>query len=160
MQSTSIRYTNYQLPTRLFFFYFIYLFMRDTQRERQRHLQRETQAPRGEPDVRLHPRTPGSGPEPKADTQPLSHRGVPSTRFLNARFWEDGVKYQYFSKIYVLNIESFLLNLQGGIYYVEFYGTIQIFCLNSNLSLSNMVLKVHKPELGNISCCANTVIIV
>ena len=31
----------------------------------------------GEPDVGLDPGTPGSRPEPKADTQPLSHPGVP-----------------------------------------------------------------------------------
>ena len=45
---------------------FIYLWK--TQRERQRHRQREKQAPQGEPDVGLHPETPGSRPEPKADT--------------------------------------------------------------------------------------------
>ena len=45
-----------------------YLFMRDTQKERQRHRQREKQALYGEPDTGLDPRTPGSQPEPKADT--------------------------------------------------------------------------------------------
>ena len=49
--------------------------MRD--RERQRHRQQEKQAPRGEPDVRLDPRTLRSWPEPKADAQPQSHPGVP-----------------------------------------------------------------------------------
>ena len=39
----------------------------------QRHRQREKQAPREEPDAGLDPRTLGSGPEPKADAQPLSH---------------------------------------------------------------------------------------
>ena len=40
----------------------MYLFMRDTQRERERqkHRQREKQAPCGEPDVGLDPRTLGS----------------------------------------------------------------------------------------------------
>ena len=42
--------------------------MRDTQRERQRYRQKEKQAPSGEPDERLDPWTPRSGPEPKADT--------------------------------------------------------------------------------------------
>ena len=51
--------------------------MRDTQRERQRHRQREKQAPCRDPDVGLHPRTPGSRPEPKADAQLLRHPGVP-----------------------------------------------------------------------------------
>ena len=40
-----------------FFLDFIYLFMRDI--ERQRHRQREKQAPCKEPDVGLHPRSPG-----------------------------------------------------------------------------------------------------
>ena len=33
----------------------------------------------GEPDAGLNPRTPGSQPELKADTQPLSHPGAPPT---------------------------------------------------------------------------------
>ena len=49
------------------------------QRERQR--QREMQAPCGEPHVELNPRTPESCPEPKADTQPLSHPGAASHLF-------------------------------------------------------------------------------
>ena len=51
--------------------------MRDTTRERQRHRQREKQAPCGKPNVGLDPRTPGSRPELKADTQPLSNPGAP-----------------------------------------------------------------------------------
>ena len=54
----------------LFFSYFIYLFMRHTQRERererQRHRQREKQAPCREPDVGLNPGSPESGPRLKA----------------------------------------------------------------------------------------------
>ena len=34
-----------------------------------------------EPNVGLDPRTPGSQPEPKADTQPLSHPGIPIIGF-------------------------------------------------------------------------------
>ena len=44
---------------------FVYLFMRDTQR--QRHRQRGKQAPCREPHTGLHPRAPGSRPERKAD---------------------------------------------------------------------------------------------
>ena len=47
------------------------------ERERRRPGQREKQAPCGEPDARLDPRTPRSYPEPKADVQPLSHLGAP-----------------------------------------------------------------------------------
>ena len=53
----------------------------DIHRERQRHRQREKQAPCREPYVGLHPRTPGSCPELKADTEPLSHPEVPQMPF-------------------------------------------------------------------------------
>ena len=56
----------YTLLLLLFFKDFIYLFMRDTERERQRHRQREKQAPRREPDVRLDPGTPEPYPGPNA----------------------------------------------------------------------------------------------
>ena len=58
---------------------FIYLFTRDTQRERkkQRHRQREKQVPCREPNAGLDPVTLGSGPELKADVQLLSHPGIP-----------------------------------------------------------------------------------
>ena len=48
--------------------------MRDT--ERGRDIGRGIQAPCREPDGKLGPKTPGSPPEPKADTQPLSHPGA------------------------------------------------------------------------------------
>ena len=66
-------------PFSLFKKNFIYLFMRDAERERQsqRQSQREKQAPCRERDVGLHPRTMGSCPEPKADAQPLSHPDIP-----------------------------------------------------------------------------------
>ena len=51
--------------------------MRDTERKRQRHRQREKQALCREPDVGLDPRTLGLQPEPKADIQPWSHPGSP-----------------------------------------------------------------------------------
>ena len=51
--------------------------MRETGRERQRHSQREKQAPCGDPDSGLDPKTPESRPGPKADAQPLSHLGTP-----------------------------------------------------------------------------------
>ena len=53
------------------------LFIHETQRERGRHRQRLKQAPCGEPNAEHNPRTQGSRSEPKADTQPLSHPGVP-----------------------------------------------------------------------------------
>ena len=51
--------------------------MRDTQREAETQVEGK-QAPCGEPDAGLNPRTLGSRPEPKADAQPLSHSGVPT----------------------------------------------------------------------------------
>ena len=41
-------------------------------------MREEKQAPCREPDVGLDPGTPGSLPEPKADSQPLSHPGIPN----------------------------------------------------------------------------------
>ena len=52
---------------------FIYFFMIEKDRDRGR----EKQAPCRQPDVGLNPRTPGSCPGPKADTQLLSHPGIP-----------------------------------------------------------------------------------
>ena len=47
-------------------------------------MQREKQAPRGEPNMGLDPGTLGSQPELKADAQPLSHPGVPLAQFPEA----------------------------------------------------------------------------
>ena len=55
--------------------------MRDTEKGRDIHKQREKQAPCREPDVELNPGTLRSLPEPKADVQLLSHPGVPTVRF-------------------------------------------------------------------------------
>lgn len=41
----------------------------------------EKQAPGGEPDAGLDPRTPGSHPGPKAGAKLLSHPGIPSLFF-------------------------------------------------------------------------------
>ena len=51
------------------------------EREREEETQAEEEAGwihAREPNVGLHPGTPGSCPELKADTQALSHPGVPS----------------------------------------------------------------------------------
>ena len=50
--------------------------MTSTQRNRQGQRQREKQAPCREPDVGRDSAMVGSGPEPKADAQPLSQPGV------------------------------------------------------------------------------------
>ena len=63
------------------FFVRFYLFIHERRRE-QRHRQREKQAPCGEPDVGLDPSTLRPQPEPKAETQPLSHPGAPVKSFL------------------------------------------------------------------------------
>ena len=65
-----------------------YVFTHERQREtRQRHKKREKQSPHREPDVGLDPQTPGSSPEPKADTQPLSHAGIPVTYVLKLQHY-------------------------------------------------------------------------
>ena len=48
--------------------------MRDTDRGREHKQREEKQAPCKEPDVGFNPGSLGSRPEPKADTQPLSHQ--------------------------------------------------------------------------------------
>ena len=45
----------------------------------------EKQGPCREPDVELDPGTPGSCPEPKANTQLLSYPGIPSAVLLTDR---------------------------------------------------------------------------
>ena len=73
----------------LFFFFkdFIYLFMRDTEREREAETWAEgevgsMQAPCREPDMGLDPGSPGSHPRPKAGAKPRSHPGIPSLAVL------------------------------------------------------------------------------
>ena len=59
--------------------------MRDTQSKAETW-QREKQAPLEEPDVGLDLGTPGSRPESKADTQPLSHPSAPLSVFLTETY--------------------------------------------------------------------------
>ena len=66
----------------LLFRFKILFYSWERQRKRQRHRQREKKAPCGDPGAGLNPRTPRSWPEPKADTQPLSHPGVPMSSLL------------------------------------------------------------------------------
>ena len=61
----------------------MFIHERHREREEQRHRHREKQAPSGEPDAGLNPRTSGSRPEPKADTQPLSYPGAPVVDFID-----------------------------------------------------------------------------
>ena len=58
--------------------------MRDTEgeKERQIHRQREKQVPCRELEAGLDAQTLESCPEPKADSQPLSHPGIPNTFFM------------------------------------------------------------------------------
>ena len=56
--------------------------MRDTERQRYRQ---KKQAPCGEPNEGLNPRTEESCPELKADAQPLSHPGASPKRLLTIR---------------------------------------------------------------------------
>ena len=60
----------------------LFIYSWATHRKGQRHRQREKQSPHREPDMGLDPGTPESCPEPKADTQPLSHPSVPIQHLL------------------------------------------------------------------------------
>ena len=72
-------------------FFKIYLFIHERQtRERQRYRQREKQAPCGESDVGLNPRTLGSHPELKADARPLSHPRAPEVEHSNSKEMVEG----------------------------------------------------------------------
>ena len=82
--------------------------MRDTQRERQRHRQREKQAPCGEPNMGLDPRTLGSRPEPKADAKPLSHPGAPVYIFLNLRIMKIIFRQPQYGHIFLQNLDLIL----------------------------------------------------
>ena len=57
--------------------FFFNFFIHERERERQKHRQKEKQTPHKEPDAGLDP-GPGSHPELKANTQPLSHPVVPN----------------------------------------------------------------------------------
>ena len=63
------------------FFFKIVLFIHERHTDRQKHRQREKQVPCGEPHAGLDPRTPGSCPEPKADTQPEPPRSPKRVHF-------------------------------------------------------------------------------
>ena len=65
---------------------FIYLFIQDLFIIHYR--QKENQAPCGEPNAELDPRTRGSRPELKADAQPLSHPGVPILFTFSEKQWK------------------------------------------------------------------------
>ena len=58
----------------------IYLFTRDTKREAETQAKGEAGSSQGA-RCGTRPQIPGSGPEPKAGTQPLSHPGVPELKF-------------------------------------------------------------------------------
>ena len=68
-----------------FFFKGFYLLIHERHKEKQRHRQKEKQAPCREPNVGLDPGIPGSHPGPKADTQLLSHPGVPNPTLLSLK---------------------------------------------------------------------------
>ena len=75
-----------------------------------RHRQREKQAPCGDPDVELHPRTPGC-PGPKADAQPLSYPGSQTFSCLKLLFNTDFLINSTVMKefpLYVFNIFNFI----------------------------------------------------
>ena len=68
------------LSSLLLFLKIVFIYSWEVQRDMQRHRQREKQAPAG-----LHSRTPGSWPEPKVDTQSLSHPGAHHYQCFNSK---------------------------------------------------------------------------
>ena len=68
-----------------FFKDFIYLFMRDTEREAETQAEGEAGSMHREPDVGFDPETPGSRPGPKAGAKPLRHPGIPICMLSNCK---------------------------------------------------------------------------
>ena len=62
--------------------YFIYLFLRDTEREAETQAEGEAGSMHREPDAGFNPGSPGSCPGPKAGAKPLRHPGIPIYLFL------------------------------------------------------------------------------
>ena len=102
-------------------FYFI-LFIHERHTERQRHRQREEQAPHGEPDARLDPRT--LEPEPKADAQPLSHPGIPGRS-----------NFYWFRSLSIIPIQSNISLPTSVVIILIFVLIIPLYFLVSSLSL-------------------------
>ena len=69
-----------QEKVRLFLFKMLFINSWETQRERAETQAEGEAGSLWEPNARLNPRSPGSGPTLKTDTQPLSHPGVPKPR--------------------------------------------------------------------------------
>ena len=116
------------LPFLLFFFKdFIYLFMKDTEREAEKQL---TQGAR----YRTRSRAPGSCPEPKASAQPLSHPGIPQLYFLIA----NKIQFHFFFSISLFNQGlklNFVIIAPQGEYNRENFGSwIGWFILRKRVS--------------------------
>ena len=79
----------------LSFFKILFICSWETQREPETQAEGEAGS-HGEPDVGLDPRTRGSRPELKADTQPLSHPGV--LWLFSLRTWIDSIRLRKDSK--------------------------------------------------------------
>ncbi|CAK7306261.1 hypothetical protein VULLAG_LOCUS12425 [Vulpes lagopus] len=60
---------------------------RETERQRQRHRQREKQAPSRDPDVGLHPGSPGSRPGPKVALNHGTTQAALLSTFKEALTW-------------------------------------------------------------------------
>ena len=82
-----------------YYFLILFIYSWETQRERQRHRWMKKQAHCGKSDAALDPRTPGSGPEPKAVAQPLSHPGAPI--YSNIIYWAP-ITYHVPSQMFIM----------------------------------------------------------
>ena len=69
------------LDPNLFLYFFKFLFIYDSYRERGRETETQAEGEAGsmhqEPDVGFDPGSPGSRPRPKAGAKPLCHPGIP-----------------------------------------------------------------------------------
>ena len=91
----------------LFFLKILFIYSWETHSQRCR--QREKQAPHGELDVGLDPRTPGSRPEPKADAQLLSTQASPSVVLLKSNFVLPFLELETWWSIFLIVVNSDIL---------------------------------------------------
>ena len=121
--------------------------------ERQRHRQTEKQAPYGEVDVELDPRTQGSQPEPKADTQPLNYPDGQKWKFLRTNWWGSEVS-MYWRMVWLQEGRKELKVLKE----VWLHDSVSFLICNLalsnedrelNFSILNCILSVWVP----VACC-------
>ena len=122
--------------------------MRDTERWRQTHRQREKQTPCKEPDARFAPTTPGSCPERKADTQLLSHLGAPRLRFQGKKWHSPISKVQWNAQFHHFILKSaqqaHILTLEMEAFCASYnHMSLNVIFLQPDVICLKLLIKIH-----------------